>query len=541
MNMKNSVILLTVILALYSCTDEGIVQELSPPGRPDEGVVVPRKSSLVWLNGTGSEAKELADEMQRVNNYDQVLSFNDLPGTDKSATLTTWAADSLKDITVIANVADFMKGTYTNEMLQDIRHDNQGVILIAKDGNSNDVKSEMLTLFGIYVDKGYYRVSFPKEQYFDFYWKVDPDAKKKLCGIKTVNSSFTRGGTSDPSDPEVTNRAYHTLKRLRINNHMHIYTNHYDYRMTGYESLDPYEAQTEYFKPRSDKSYDAVVDREWIVDAYNLRVYSPTSGDNLLAVYNDGGAGFLNRMDSRYFMIENPPKNDVIGLIWGLRNNAYSKVSIREESTSALNLNLVHFAPGLPQSETGITHGFTRSIGFELGFKPELKGDFRWTKSITYQLMEMTREVSRNIGDTQMDYKWVWYPETLFQGSKAMKDDGMINGEAMVSPMWSEILWDQVGKPPVKNVFCDFNNDPGFNQNLLNYQQECAVITKTEGASAGLVAIDITDGVVLQLGGASFCGWGSEQKYPFPYSSTMHDLTVDVNRKTTVWIDYNNW
>ena len=89
MNMKNSVILLTVILALYSCTDEGIVQELSPPGRPDEGVVVPRKSSLVWLNGTGSEAKELADEMQRVNNYDQVLSFNDLPGTDKSATLTT--------------------------------------------------------------------------------------------------------------------------------------------------------------------------------------------------------------------------------------------------------------------------------------------------------------------------------------------------------------------------------------------------------------------------------------------------------------------
>lgn len=31
---ENSVILLTVILALYSCTDEGIVQELSPPDDP---------------------------------------------------------------------------------------------------------------------------------------------------------------------------------------------------------------------------------------------------------------------------------------------------------------------------------------------------------------------------------------------------------------------------------------------------------------------------------------------------------------------------
>lgn len=541
--MKSSVIFLSVILALYACTDEDIVQESLPHENLDEGAAAPRKSSLIWLNGSSNEPKEVADEMQRVNQYDRVLSFNDLPGTDKGATLATWAADSLNDLTVIGNVADFIKGTYSHEMLQAIRHDNQGVILIAKEGADEEIKTEMLTLFGLYIDKGYYRVSFPKEQYFDFYWKEDPDARKKLCGLKALNAALTRGGTADPSDPEVTNRAYRTLKRIRISNHMHIYTNDYNYPITGYEALHPYVAEKEYFKPKSDKAYKAVVDREWIVDAYNLRVYSPTSGDNLLAVYNEGGAGFLNRMDTRYFMIENAPKYDVIGLIWGLRNHAYSTVNIRKNAPSALNLNLVHFAPGLPQSETGVTHSFTRSIGFDLGFKPELKGDYRWMKSITYQLMEMTRNVSRNIGDTSMEYTWEWYPETLFQGSKAMKDDGMINGEAMVSPMWSEILWDQAGGAPAKNVFCDYDNDPGFNQNLLNYQQECAVLAKTSGASAGLIAIDLTDGVVLQLGGASFCAWGPgpNRKYPFPYSSSIHDLTVDVHKKTTVWIDYNNW
>lgn len=35
-----------------------------------------------------------------------------------------------------------------------------------------------------------------------------------------------------------------------------------------------------------------MVDREWTIDAYNLRIYAPTNGDNMLAVYSSGGNGF---------------------------------------------------------------------------------------------------------------------------------------------------------------------------------------------------------------------------------------------------------
>ena len=51
-----------------------------------------------------------------------------------------------------SSVADFIAGTYSPEMIQDIRHNRQGVILIAKDGKGEDLKAQMLKLFGLYVD-----------------------------------------------------------------------------------------------------------------------------------------------------------------------------------------------------------------------------------------------------------------------------------------------------------------------------------------------------------------------------------------------------
>lgn len=66
----------------------------------------------------------------------------------------------------------------------------------------------------------------------------------------------------------------------------------------------------------------------------------------------------------------------------------------------------------------------------------------------------MTREVTRTITDAEMDYCWKWYPEILFKGNKAMKADGMIDGVAMISPAWYDILYNHVaGTPGTDNVF----------------------------------------------------------------------------------------
>ena len=91
----------------------------------------------------------------------------------------------------------------------------------------------------------------------------------------------------------------------------------------------------------------------------------------------------------------------------------------------------------------------------------------------------MTREVTRTITDAEMSYCWKWYPETLFRGSKAMNAEGMIDAVTMISPAWYDILYDHVaGTPGTDNPFCDYDNDLQFNQNLLNYEQQCAITAR---------------------------------------------------------------
>lgn len=551
--MKTLFVFLFVLLAFYSCDMDNPINTEDSSVATDKdtdaiNVTAQPGSYLIWLNGTSAETKKIADQLQTVNHYDKMLSFNDLPGVDKSATLVTMARDTLNDLTIVSNVADFIAGTYTTEMIQDIRHNRQGVILIANNGKSEDLKVQMLKLFGLYVDKGYYKVSFPREQRYAYYDVNDPDALKKLCGTGGLNPNTrgmasSPGHTDDPSAPEVTARALHAMKKIYISNHFYAYTSDYKYHMTGYETLLPYTAEIRNYVPQDDKKYDGMIDREWTIDAYNLRIYAPTNGDNMIAVYSSGGNGFANRLDNSLVSLNNPPMYEVWALIWGLRNNAYTKINIRDDQRSLLNLKLIDFAPGLPETESTISHSYSKSIGFDLGVTPVLKGDYRWGKSITYQLAEMTREVSRTITDAEMDFCWKWYPETLFRGSKAMKANGMIDGAAMISPAWYDILYDHVaGTPGTDNVFCDYNNDLQFNQNLLNYQQECAITARTTGASAGVVAVEITDGMALQRGGAWFTSWGKAILHQLPSSSgTAYDTTVDVHKTTTVWIDYNNW
>lgn len=540
--------IVSVIIVLFSCTDDDLETMDAAKIQALDGTQGAESSScLIWLDSSGEEMQKIVKQLQQVNKYNTVLSYNSLPGPNKKSSLIALAKDSLTDLTVVGNVNDFIAGAYSYDMIQDIRHSRKGVILIAKGDNSEKQKDEMLKLFGLYVSNGYYKVSFPREQRYAFYDINDPDAIKKLCGTDGLNpqtrASGSSGPTDDPSDPKVTDRAMAAMKRIYISNRYYVYTNDYKYPMTGYEPLHPYSAEKSDFVSRNDKMYDASVDREWTIDAYNLRIYAPTNGDNMLAVYNSGGNGFSNNLDHSTVMLANPPKNEVWALIWGLRNKAYTQLKISDDRQEMLNMKLIDFAPGLPELETGITHSQVRDIGFKLGVSPELEGSYRWGKSITYQLAEMTRRVSHNIQDKNMTFGWEWYPETLFQGSKAIKEDGMIDGAAMISPAWYEVLYNNVGTSPgTDNVFCDYNNDLQFNQNMLNYLQECAVTAKTNGASAGLVSIDITDGILLQRGGAWFNSWGSPSLHQLPSDSGVaSDATVDIHKTTTVWIDYNNW
>ena len=69
-------------------------------------------------------------------------------------------------------------------------------------------------------------------------------------------------------------------------------------------------------------------------------------------------------------------------LIWGLRNNAYTKINIRDDQSSQLNLKLIDFAPGLPETESTIEHAYEKSVGFDLGATPVLKGEYRWVSPL---------------------------------------------------------------------------------------------------------------------------------------------------------------
>lgn len=537
-----------LIVFLTGCRQDEFPQSVELAESRSESVLedtLPKHSSyLIWLDEAGS--KSLAEQIQSVNHYDSLLAFSQLPGADQEESLLAIARDSLNDVTLIADVKQFVAGTYSLEMVQELRHLRQGIILIADSDNNGQLKSWMLRLLGLYVGKGYYKVCYPLEQRYYYYDAEDPDALKKLCGTEGLPSesrtlASSAPTTDDTSDPEVTKRAMRAMKRIYLSNCFYVYTNRYDYPMTGYEELPRYSGELRYYLPANDKLWDAAVDREWAIDAYNLRIYAPTNGDNMLAVYSAGGNGFANRIHNSTVFLQNPPKNEVWGLLWGLRNNAYTHIRILDGKSSLLNLSPIDFAPGLPQEESTISHSQSRSVGFDLSMKPELKGEYRWGKSITYQLKEMTREVSKSQTDSELGYSWKWYPETLFKGSRAMKDNNMIDGSAMLSPVWYDILYNAV-TPVSKNVFCDYDNDPMFNQNLLNYQQECAVTAKTNGASAGVIAVEIVDGMSLQRGGVWFNSWGTPTAHPLPNDSGVAcDALLDVSKKFTVWIDFNNW
>lgn len=533
---------------LAGCEQDFLPQVAEPMGSRNEQLPVDtlekHKSYLVWLDG--DDSRSLAERIQAVNHYDRMLPFSQLPGPSPEESLLAIARDSLSDLTLVASVKHFQSGSYDPKMIQELRHQRRGVILQANNGSDDQLKTWMLNLFGLYVGRGYYKVSYPREQRYYYYDAADPDALKKLCGTEGP-SPESRGlaaaapTTDDPSAPEVTERALHALKRIYIGNCFYVYTNNYSYPMTGYEPLVPYTADIRPYSPASDKVWDAEVDREWAIDAYNLRIYSPTNGDNMLAVYSAGGNGFANKINNSTVMLKNPPKNEVWGLAWGLRNNAYTNIRISDAQGQLLNLAPVDFAPGLPQDESTISHSQSRAVGFDLSVKPDLKGEYKWGKNITYQLKEMTRVVSKTQTDTELAYSWKWYPETLFRGQRAMKADNMIDGSAMISPVWYDILYNATTVVS-KNVFCDYNNDPQFNQNLLNYQQECAITAKTNGASAGIIAVEIEDGMDLQRGGVWFNSWGSPSPHPLPNDSGVAcDALLNVNKKVTVWIDYNNW
>lgn len=64
-------------------------------------------------------------------------------------------------------------------MIQDICHNRQGVISIIRDGKEEELKEQMLKLLGLYVDKGYYKVSVPREQHYAYYDTNNPNTLKK--------------------------------------------------------------------------------------------------------------------------------------------------------------------------------------------------------------------------------------------------------------------------------------------------------------------------------------------------------------------------
>lgn len=99
-----------------------------------------------------------------------------------------------------------------------------------------------------------------------------------------------------------------------------------------------------------------------------------------------------------------------------------------------------------------------------------------------------------------------------------------------------------LGTPGTDNPFCDYDNDLQFNQNLLNYEQQCAITARTTGASAGVVAIEITEWNGLTAWRSLVYELGSGGDSSLPSSAgTAYNTTVDVHKTTTVWIDYNNW
>ena len=174
--------------ALFSCTQEERIDRdvaLTDKAEPETagGRELPGHGSfLIWLNSKDENTKKIAESLQTVNHYDEMKSIEELPGEDKEEALMTLARDSLNDLTVVGDVADFVAGKYKPGTIQDIRHNHQGVVLIALKGEESDLKAQMLQLFGLYIGRGYYRVCFPREQRYSFYDSGDPEGFGNFAG-----------------------------------------------------------------------------------------------------------------------------------------------------------------------------------------------------------------------------------------------------------------------------------------------------------------------------------------------------------------------
>lgn len=113
--MKTLFVFLFVLLAFYSC-------DMDDPINAEDSLVTTDKetdaieltaqpgSYLIWLKGASAETKKIAGQLQAVNHYDKALSFNDLPGVISRQHWSAMARDTLNDLTIVGNVADFYRG-----------------------------------------------------------------------------------------------------------------------------------------------------------------------------------------------------------------------------------------------------------------------------------------------------------------------------------------------------------------------------------------------------------------------------------------------
>lgn len=528
MKTRMYMLLLLVSGFLGACSkDPNNILEEERKGVIGEG----KKDVVLVCMGNDPEVKDIANRL-RDNipvsweiGEKTIVNYDDFQG-EASKELDKYIIDKNIYLTVIANINDVVSDKYPVTLFRSLKFYKRDFYVIAT-GDEKVQHKAMLSLIGVYMEKGYYAVNYDKVQHYRIFPSADPYAKENMIGkgvtsiaLNVASTKALAGAGQEPDfsfNQQMADRE--ALKRIEIYNRLYGYDQ-------GGGSMS-YSIEESPYRLKDGKPADVIIDNDWIIDAYNFQIYSKNN-NCILSVSTGTGNGFTTNIRS----YTSPKTFDVYAYIWNLMQECSSEISIhsdggvfREVSYQPQNVN--HGASYTENSfwKVSVAVAPTKLAespweAFKVAFSKES------STNVSYKTLSMDAICKGQAGGGLYSKIWRFVPGQFYDKAPAFtyethKNFRVIDAVQAMTPNY--VTW---GGWTLRQNYLDH-----INNSMKLHKQHC-IYTLESDALPGVVTVSIRDVLKLQK---------TQVHYNCGIRYGHQSSTTGMGMGKMVWIDFGQW
>ncbi|MFR8836614.1 hypothetical protein [Bacteroides nordii] len=429
--------------------------------------------------------------------------------------------------TVILNVNDVISGKYPVSLFRMLKFYKRDFYIVAT-GTTQEQKSEMLSLIGVYMESGYYGINYDNVQHYRIFPSADPYAKDNMIGkgVESFNRRLLarsvdnqpKGIKPDPGyNAQMADKE--ALKRIEIYNRIYGYTQ-------GEGDVN-YSMQAVPYKMREGTGPDVIIDNVWAIDAYNFQIYSKNN-NCILSVTNTGGNGFTANIKD----YTTPKGANVYAYIWNMMRESFSEVTIHSDGGIFREIS---YQPQTVNHGADYTENSFWKVSVEVS--PTKLAEEPWealevsfskesSTDVSYKTLSMDYSCKGQFGNGVYSKLWQFIPGEFYDRAEAFvyetsEGKRWIDAAQAMTPNY--VTWG--GYTLRQNYLSHINNS-------MKLQQQQCIYSLSSDAQPGVVSVAITDAIDLQK---TYVHYNCGIRYG-------HDsVKTDLKMSKMVWIDFRQW